>query len=204
MMERYPAIERLVDWCTQADPPQLASYVGQLRRQNPGIGDDALAHKIVRRKAHKNGLVGAITGVPGWTLLPVTMPADMLASSKLQINMAMCVAFAYGHTHRSIDLKTDVSLILAGDAGKEVLKRFGIEAGTILTRRAINKYITREVMQVIWRVLSRKIITKAGEKSLTSFMKLVPLAGAPIGYVANWSAARLVGQQAIHYYSGRG
>ena len=50
----------------------------------------------------------------------------------------------------------------------EELKRLGIEASKGVTKKAINKYITREVMVKIWKVIPQKIITKAGEKSLTS------------------------------------
>ena len=59
-------------------------------------------------------------------------------------------------------------------------------------------------MKRITSLIGRKIITKAGEKSLTSFMKMVPLVGAPIGFAFDWFAARAVGHFAIKYYSGKG
>ena len=201
--ERLTAFEKLVNWFVQSDPGDIERYIKKLRSQNSNISDDDLARKIVRRKSHKNGLVGAVTGIPGLLALPVTVPADLLASWKVQIHMALCVAYVYGHTHRTTDLKTDVYLILAGDAAKEALKRAGIEVSKEITKRAVQQYITRDVMVQIWKVVGRKIITKAGEKSLTSFMKLVPLVGAPVGYGFDWSAARYVGRNAIGYYSGR-
>lgn len=116
--------------------------------------------------------------------------------------MAFSIAYIYGHTKDTTDLKTDLYLILAGDSAKEALKRFGIEVSKSVTKKAVDKYITREIMVKIWKVVGRKIITKAGEKSLTSFIKLVPLVGAPVGFAFDWGATRAVGGLAIKYYKG--
>ncbi len=103
--EYLTTFEKVVDWFIRSDPNDVARYVGELREQNPGISSDDLAKKITRRKSFKNGLVGAATGVPGVLALPVTVPADLVASWKIQIHMALCVAYVYGHTHRTTDLK---------------------------------------------------------------------------------------------------
>ena len=128
----------------------------------------------------------------------------MVATWRIQAAMAFSVAYVYGQTMDTADLKTDIYIILAGNSAKEALKRLGIEAAKGLTKKAIQKYISREVMVKIWSVVGRKIITKAGEKSLTSFMKMVPLVGAPVGFAFDWVATRAVGRFAIKYYSGKG
>lgn len=194
----------VIDWYTETDPDAVDQYVEKLRSQNPELSDDDLAEKIVSRKAMKCGLVGATTGLPGILALPVTVPADLLASWRVQIFMVAAIARVYGHTARTTDLKTDIYLILAGDAAKEALKRIGIEVGKEVSKRVINQVVTREAMKQIWKVVGRKIITKAGQKSLVSFTKMVPLVGAPIGFAFNWPATKIVGHFAIKYYSGRG
>lgn len=201
---RQDALEAIIDWFVGVDHENIRGYVAKLRAQNPGITDDALARKVVGRKSLKGGLVGAATAIPGLLFLPVTVPADLIASWKVQVYLTLCVANIYGHDSSTTDLKTDVFLVLAGDSAKEALKRFGIGVGKAATKKAVDKYITREVMTQITKVIGRKIITKAGEKSLTSFVKLVPLVGAPIGFAFDWSATRVVGATAIRYYSGRG
>lgn len=202
--EKVGALGRFMDWVLTTQPASVRAYVDKLRTQNLGITDDALAEKIVRRKALKNGLVGAATGVGGILVLPVTIPADLLASWRIQAFMCMSVAYTYGHTAQTTDLKTDIYLIMAGDSAKEALKRLGIEVGKTVTRKAVEKYITREFMVKIWKVIGQRIITKAGQKSLTSFTRMVPLIGAPIGFGFDWFATRAVGHCAIEYYSGRG
>lgn len=196
------AIERIVDWMIERSSVSVDAYVDKLRQQSPGISDMDLAQKIVRRKALKNGLVGAVTGVGGLLTLPVTVPADVAASWRIQIAMILAVARAFGHTKDTMDLKTDVLLVLAGDSAKEALKRVGIEVTKAITRKAVDRYVTREVMKAIWKVVGRKIVTKAGEKSLLSITRMVPLVGAPVGFGFDWVMARRVGDVAIRYYSG--
>ena len=81
-----------------------------------------------------------------------------------------------------------------------MLKQFGVEVSKNVTKKMVNKYITREIMVKIWKVVGQKIITKAGEKSLTSFVKMVPLVGAPVGFAFDWTATQIVGNVAIKYY----
>ncbi len=200
--EKQYALAKIIEWFTDVDPSKVEAYVNKLRSQNEGISDHDLAGKIVMRKSLKNGLIGAATGVGGLLTLPVSVPGDLIASWRIQVLMACCVAYVYGHTAETTDLKTDVYIILAGDSAKEALKRVGIEVSKHLTKKAVQKYITREVMKKIWRVVGQKIITKAGQKSLTSFMKMVPLIGAPIGFAFDYTVGRAVGRYAIKYYSG--
>ena len=202
--ELQTALGDLVEWYAHSNIQDIEEYVVKLRAQNPGLAPDDLARKIVRRKALKCGLVGAATGVPGVLALPVTIPADLIACWRIQIVMIVAVAKVYGHTATSTDLKTDIILVMAGDAAKEALKRVGIEVGKSITKKVIERVITGEVMKGIWKVVSQKVITKAGEKSLVSFMKAVPLVGAPIGFAFDWPAARIVGRAAVKYYSGGG
>ncbi len=197
------ALQKVFDLVVNVDAASIGAYVEKLRAQNPGITDDALAARIVSRKSLKNGLVGAATGLGGLITLPFSVPADVAMSWRIQASMTLAVAHVYGHTRASTDLKTDLYLVLAGDSAKEALKQLGIQVGKALTRELVERYVTREVMTRVWMVLGERIITKAGTRSVTSFMKWVPLVGAPIGFAFDWTATRAVGHFAIRYYSGR-
>ena len=204
LAERTGALTRVVDHMIEVSAPGVTSYVQKLRSQNPGISSDALAGKIVRRKSFKNGLVGAVTGLGGAITLPIAIPVDVIASWKIQIAMALAIAAAYGRNNGNSDLKTDVFLILAGDSAKEALKRAGIHVAKGVTHKAIQQHVTREVMKKIWKVIPQRIITKAGEKSVLSLTRMVPIVGAPVGFAFDWAAARAVGRAAKRYYAGGG
>lgn len=196
------ALEHVLDYVISTDHVTIEAYVEKLLEQNKDISCDELAKKILHRKSIKNGFIGAATGLGGLITLPVTIPADLICSWRIQASMAFSIAYVYGHTKDTTDLKTDLYLILAGDSAKEALKRIGIEASKAITKKAVEKYITKDIMLKIWSVVGRKIITKAGEKSLTSFMKMVPLVGAPVGFSFDWAATQTVGKFAIKYYKG--
>jgi EcsC protein family len=197
-------LTRIVDWMIDNSIGDVTIYVRKLRDQNRGISNDDLAWKILHRKTLKNGLIGAATSTGGFITLPVAIPVDLIASWKIQVFMAMSIANVYGLEPDNSDLRTDVYLILAGDSAKEILKQMGIEISKSVTKKAIQKYVTREIMKKIWKVVPQKIITKAGQKSMTSLVRMVPLVGMPVGFAFDYFAARTVGTTAIHYYSGRG
>lgn len=104
------------------DSATVINYVDNLRKLNPGIGNEQLAKKIIGRKSMKNGLVGAVTGIPGLLLLPVTIPADLVASWRIQAAMVFSIAYVYGNTPENSDLITDFFILLAEDTAKETLK----------------------------------------------------------------------------------
>jgi len=188
------------------DLPGITAYVSKLRQQNPGITDNELARKIVRRKALKNALCGAVTSMPGFPLMPLTVPASIGASWRIQAQMVLAIAHIYGYTQDSeaMDLKRDIYILLAGNHGKEALRRFGVQVTTSITRQVVEHYVTRALTQRICTMVGPKLIVQAGSKSLSSYMKLAPLVGAPIGGTIDWASATAIGRLAIHYYSGKG
>ena len=200
--ELQTSLDAVLNHVISVDSTAIEAYVDKLWSQHPGISRDTLAKRILQRKSIKNGLVGAVTGLGGFITLPVAVPADLACSWRIQASMAFSIAYVYGHTKDSTDLKTDLYLILASDAAKEALKKAGIEIAKGITKKVIDEYITRDIMVKIWKIVGQKIITKAGEKSLTSFTKMVPLVGAPVGFVFDWATTQAVGRTAITYYRG--
>lgn len=95
-------------------------------------------------------------------------------------------------------------LVMGGDAGINAVKGAGIKVGQEFAKKRVNKFITREIIKKVNKILSRKIITKAGEKSLTSFAKLVPVVGAPIGAAFDYFGTLGIGRLALRFYSGAG
>ena len=53
--------------------------------------------------------------------------------------MAFSIAYVYGHTKDTTDLKTDLYLILAGDSAKEAMKRIGIEISKSVDQKSHSK-----------------------------------------------------------------
>jgi hypothetical protein len=196
------ALQKILDYVIDVDSNAIRGYVDNVKRQHPGLSERDLARKIVSKHALKNGLLGAATGVGGLITLPVMVPADVVGTWRIQAAMVYAIAHVFGHTQETADFKTDFYIILAGDAAKEALKRLGIAVGQAVTKRAVQRLVTREVMKKVWAISSRQIVTKAGTKSATNLLKWVPLVGIPVGFIFDWTATRAVGKYAIYFYGG--
>ncbi|MCA9217657.1 MAG: EcsC family protein [Planctomycetales bacterium] len=202
--KRVAAFEKLVDWFIEFDPFEVKLYVEDQRERYPDLTDDELANRIIGIKSVKNGFVGAATGVPGFLAMPITVPTDLLMSWKIQINLALCIAYVYGHDidNKSRDeIKTDIYMILAGRDAKNYLKVLGIEIDQV-TKASLKRYASRELLAGIWKQIGRHIAVTTGRKSATKLSRMIPLIGAPIGFAFDYTATRTVGAFAREYYRG--
>lgn len=119
--ELQKGLEIVMNHVISTDSTIIENYVNKLYEQNPGISYDELARKVLHRKSIKSGLIGAITGAGGLITLPFSIPTDLVCSWRIQASMAFSIAYIYGHTKDTTDLKMDLYLIIAGDCGREVL-----------------------------------------------------------------------------------
>jgi uncharacterized protein (DUF697 family) len=194
--------QALLKTVIEKETEKVKAYVEHLRELNPGIDRLTLAKKIVSRRAMKAGGIGAICGLGGFLALPITMPSDMYLTFRIQARMVLAIAYIYGWDVHDDDFATDILLVMGGNAGIDTLKKVGIKVGHEYTKKVAEKLITKEVMKKVNKIVSKKIITKAGEKSLVSFTKLVPLVGAPIGGAFNYFGTLVVGRTALKFYQG--
>ena len=77
-------LDVVMEYVISTDYVVIESYVDKLREQNKRISSDELAKKILHRKSVKNGLIGAVTGLGGLITLPVSIPADLALSWRIQ------------------------------------------------------------------------------------------------------------------------
>jgi hypothetical protein len=171
--------------------------VERVRRRKPGLTQHELARAVVRRGTRRVGAASLATGFGG----APTFALNITSVLTLQTSLVLAVAAAYDELD-SPDLRQDLILILAGNSAVTAMRTVGVAAANDMSKRWVQRNVTRETMKQVNKIVSRKIITKAGEKSLTSFMKLVPVAGAAVGYTVDRSYARTLGESAIRYYSG--
>lgn len=171
--------------------------VQRIRSRNPALTQDELARAVVKRGTRRVGAASFATGFGG----APTLALNITSVLTLQAQLVLGVAAAYDELD-SPDLRQDLILILAGNSAVTAMRTLGVAAANDVGKRWVQKNVTRETMKQVNKIASRKIITKAGEKSLTSFMKLVPVAGAVVGYTVDRTYARALGESAIRYYSG--
>lgn len=180
----------------------VKEYVNQLRKLNPSISNERLVDTIILRRSLKAGGLGAVFGFGGVFTMPITMPSDLYYTFKIQARMVLSVAYIYGWNIDDEDTITDILLVMGGSAGIDALRGVGIKMGQEYAKKIVEKHVTREVMKKINKILSRKIITKAGGQSIFSFTKLVPVVAAPIAGDFNYLGTKGIGRTALIFYKG--
>jgi uncharacterized protein (DUF697 family) len=157
---------------------------------------DDEAEQVVRRYALRCGAVGAIVSVPG-TAAAAALPASALSTFALHMRMIREIARLYGHRPDTYDFETDALAIMAGDATKETLKRASVEWSHEFAWRSLQRAMAARAAQRMDAALPGDVVLVGVPRSLA---RLVPLAGAPVGFGIDYAYAWAVGNRAIVHY----
>ncbi|MCU1179074.1 EcsC family protein [Stenotrophomonas muris] len=193
-------------------PADAKALVAQYRRQilsrDPTRGQrevaGLVADKIISRYCRMSATTGgatALTGViPGiGTALAMVGGglADASISMKLQVDMTMCLAEAYGWDVNGEDARHLAFLIAAGGS----LEKLGVEASTRIASNAgvkmVRQYLKGAVLQAL-KELFKKIGITFTRKALE---KAIPFGiGVVIGSGANYALTKYVGNTARSWF----
>ncbi len=198
--ERGNALTRLLERLVAQGLGRIGAYVDNLRDKNPGVDTKTLALKIVHRRSLKGGLVGAATGFGGFITMAIAVPLGTIIAWKIDVSTILAIACVYGKTTETNSLLADVYLILARDSKIEGFREIGTAVARGVAAKDIRKCVTREDMVRI----SKRLIKRKAKPTFSKVLRAVPLLGAPVGFVADWRAARAVGRTAIRYYERTG
>jgi len=139
--------------------------------------NEAAIRSVINWAMIKTGSAGFVTGLGGLITLPVAVPADVASSLYVNMRMVAAIALLRGYDLKSDQVRTMVYVTLTGETVKDVLKSVGIKLGESLTNKAIQKYLTRDVIKSINKAVGSRFLTKAGEKGVINATKMVPLIG---------------------------
>ena len=191
----------LVNWITDhaihgMGPLMSAAKLAEEYRGDPSYTDDATRIKsLIRWESSKSFGTGFVTGLGRLATLPAAIPASLGAGWIVQARLAAAIARIHGHDIEEDRVRTLVLLSLLGNAAKDELKWVGIRLSNQLAAHAIRQISGRLLVEINRRVGFR-LISKAGERSVVSLSKLIPLTGGLVGGVFDAVACRTVGQVA--------
>ncbi|KVE59882.1 EcsC family protein [Burkholderia vietnamiensis] len=160
--------------------------------------DGTLVEKVnslIRWQNTKAGAAGFVTGLGGFTTLPVAIPANLVSVLYLQIRMIAAIAKMGGHDLRSDKVRTLVLACLAGDATMEILRDVGVQVGKKAVQLAINK-ISGAVITKINQAIGFRLVTKAGSQGVVNLTKMVPFVGGVIGGAFDATVTNMIGNTA--------
>lgn len=160
--------------------------------------------RLVRTHCLVAGSQGAITSFGGFVVLPATLPANLGASYLVQTHLAASIACVYGHDVRSEEVRTAILVCLLGNAGTEVLKRFGVEVSTRCTVAVIRR-IPRTLIREVNKKVGFHLVAKFGTKrAVVTLGKGVPFVGAAVGGTVDAVATKAVGTFSRSFFESTG
>jgi hypothetical protein len=113
------------------DVPDLNNRLVAIRQKNPTWDNEKVIEKVVQEQAIKCGLVGAITGFGGFFTMIITLPLDLLMTSRYQASMVSFIAQVYGYQD-SVENRAATFAVMTGT--NQVSK---------MTSAVIEKYLPR-------------------------------------------------------------
>lgn len=164
---------RVLNDIATPDPAKLKADFDRKRAENPSISREQLVQKIIADQAMKSGLVGALTGLGGFITLPITLPLDLYATTKIQGSMVSFIAYAYGKEQLSELEQTATSyLIMTGS-------------------RQLGEMSLTAVVNVLTRLMGKTL------------SKFIPVFGAITSFGINYLFTQAIGRVAVERYGGR-
>jgi hypothetical protein len=183
---------------------QVDRFFAQARAEGKANERDYVAEQIVNRYARLAATVGGVTAlagiVPGIGTAAAALgggAADAAASMKLQVDMTMCLATAFGYDLDNEDARNLAFLVAVGGAlekaGEGAAARIATKAGV----RLLREYLRGAALQTA-KVLFRKVGLVFTRKALE---KAIPFGvGVGVGALGNYALTKFVGRQAIGWF----
>ena len=162
---------------------------------------EAQADRLVRRHLALSGATGFATGLGGWLLLPVTLPADLAGNALIQLHMAASIATLGGHNPAVPAVRDRVVDCLIGtqpanpdrDAEQETLDRVGLK----LAEQGVQLVVGAATGAFKWG--AKKVVGGGVRRRL---FRGIPLLGGVIGAVSDTYVAAQVARAARDAFIG--
>jgi len=156
---------------------------------------DARVRTLINWETSKNFTTGFVTGLGGLVTLPATLPAGLGSSWLIQARMVGAIAVLGGHDVDEDRVRTLALLSMAGDAGKEIVKRAGIDLSQ-RTGKAALRNVPGHVLIEINKRAGFRLLTKSGTTGVLNLSRGIPLLGGVVGGSVDAAMLRTVGRAA--------
>ena len=153
------------------------------------------ANALIRWQTIKAAGLGFITGVPGLSAIPVTLPANSASVLFIQIRMMAAIAHLGGYDLNDDRVRTLCFACLCGNAARTILREAGVEIGKKMAGSALRRLPGRTFIEINKKVGFR-LLTKFGEKGVINASRAVPLLGGLIGGGVDAAWTKAMGDRA--------
>lgn len=171
---------------------------------NQNTARKMVAEKIIDRYSYLSATSGGVTSLAGimpgvGTAVSVIGggTADVVATMKLQVDMTMCLATAYGYDLTNEDAKHLTFLIAGAGALEQMATTTGKSFASKTALKVTDIYLKGATLSAVKSVFSKVGITF----TKSAFKKALPFGiGVVIGSSTNYALTKYVGKKALDWF----
>ncbi len=157
---------------------------------------DAAIDAIVSGHTRLAAVNGFVTGLGGFVVLPVAVPANLLGFYTLAARMVAAIAHIRGH---DIDRPESRVAVLAALTGDDVGKLLG-KAGVVLPAGGVTAAWLRRMApsttMMINKAIGFRLLVGTGQRALVKLGRAIPVAGGVIGGTVDVALIRSIARHA--------
>lgn len=117
--------------------PEKSCYKLAAEYIDSGRTPEECATNFINWQTGKAGATGFALGLPGFAMMPLTIPADLASVSYLPLRMIAVIGILFGWEATSDQLRTVAFSCLLGTAAGEAVRDVGVKASTRFGSRVI-------------------------------------------------------------------
>jgi uncharacterized protein (DUF697 family) len=201
--------------------PEKSCYQLAAEYTDSGKTAEQCARNFIKWQTGKAGITGFALGLPGFTAMPVTIPADLASVSYLQLRMIAVIGILFGWEVTSDQFRTVAFTCLLGTAVGEAAHDVGVKASARFGARFVRNIPGRFLQRVNELLHVHNLFikgvnaganaggkatatagAKVGSKGIINLSKMVPLFGGIVGGGLNAVFTRQMGVLAVRLLKG--
>jgi len=195
-------IERLMDVGIDGKGPfdsaQRVADVAMAEHIEAESAIDAMVRSHLRLAAAG----GFVTGLGGFVVMPIALPANVLGFYLVATRMVAGIASTRGYDIRRPEVRSAVLLALVGADADDLLKKAGYAGTGRLANLAVQR-LPGPVLLAVNKGVGFRLLNQVGRKSLTRLGKAVPLAGGVVGAGVDAYLLNRIADHARHEFPPR-
>lgn len=172
-----------------------AQQVAQDALQETGDREAAI-DAIVSSHTRMAAVEGFVTGLGGFVMLPVALPANVLGFYTVAARMVAAIAHLRGHDLDEPETRMAALVTLTGDQATRLLTVAGVAVPTgRMTKMALRR-LPESTAAMVNKAIGFKLLVGAGEKTLIKLGRAIPFAGGVIGGAVDVAMLRSIAKHA--------
>jgi hypothetical protein len=160
-------------------------------------GDVEQAITIIRRDHRQLGAVGGfVTGLGGFFLMPLSLPANVLEFYLVGTRMTAATARVRGYDLSQPEIRSAILITLVGADSEDLLRKAGIVAAGGRWSSLAAGRLPAPALMVLNKAIGFRLLARVGGSTFVRFGRAVPIIGGALGAVIDAYLLSRIGAQA--------